>query len=320
MASVSLWITMPHQGATWLRTYGLTEDWQRFRGRLIVAPILLFATAVVGLQWAPITLMIIIMLWDHQHSIMQQHGFARIYDFKAGTGATGRFDLLLNWVLYVNLFLTAPMFTRIWMEELFRFGIPPSSGVVRTIHMTSWTITGMFASVYLGYLVRCVREGISINPIKYLFFGASYFLWYFTAWLTESVLVHGIAHRLMHGMQYLVIVYVYLQHKRSKLGNKVTTRERWMLPGSVKAFLLMGFIYAVFYHLLTAQPLEQFGFGVVNFLENYPGHPESRYEGMTPQVGYELFAATIINSTGLIHYYFDSFIWKVSDTKTQEGL
>jgi len=85
MASVSLWITMPHQGATWLRTYGLTEDWQRFRGRLIVAPILLFATAVVGLQWAPITLMIIVMLWDHQHSIMQQHGFARIYDFKAGT-------------------------------------------------------------------------------------------------------------------------------------------------------------------------------------------------------------------------------------------
>ena len=55
------------------------------------------------------------ILWDKQHVLMQQHGFARIYDFKAQAGApsTSRFDLLLNWTLFLNLFLTSPLFTPI---------------------------------------------------------------------------------------------------------------------------------------------------------------------------------------------------------------
>lgn len=98
IASVSLWITAPHHFATWLRAYGLKEDWQRFKGRLVIGPLVLVGLTLSGMAWAPITLILIITLWDHQHSLMQQHGFARIYDFKARTSApsTGRFDLALN--------------------------------------------------------------------------------------------------------------------------------------------------------------------------------------------------------------------------------
>ena len=31
VASINLWITVPHHYATWVRTYGMPEDWQRFK-------------------------------------------------------------------------------------------------------------------------------------------------------------------------------------------------------------------------------------------------------------------------------------------------
>ena len=39
LASINLWITIPHHFATWFRTYGLAEDWRRFKERRIIGPI-----------------------------------------------------------------------------------------------------------------------------------------------------------------------------------------------------------------------------------------------------------------------------------------
>lgn len=77
LASISLWITIPHHFATWLRTYGFKEDLSRWTQRLIVGPIVIFTLTILGAIYIPITFFIVNVLWDHQHSIMQQHGFAR---------------------------------------------------------------------------------------------------------------------------------------------------------------------------------------------------------------------------------------------------
>ena len=125
VASINLWITIPHHYATWVRTYGMPEDWIRFRQELILGPIIIVAMAAAGMVWAPITLLLVVMAWDHQHSIMQQHGFGRIYDFKAGTGMsnTGKFDLTLHWILYSFMFLNAPMFRNLWIRELYKLEV-----------------------------------------------------------------------------------------------------------------------------------------------------------------------------------------------------
>ena len=81
-------------------------------------------------------------------------------------------------------------------------------------------MTGLYICAYVGHAVQCVRQGYALNPIKYLFITTSYGLWYFTSWHTNSVLVHGIAHRLMHGVQYIVIVYYYVDHKAVRTHNK----------------------------------------------------------------------------------------------------
>ena len=45
LASFNLWITVPHHFATWYRTYGHSEDWQRFRVRLIAGPMVIVGFA-----------------------------------------------------------------------------------------------------------------------------------------------------------------------------------------------------------------------------------------------------------------------------------
>jgi len=78
-AGIAVWVTVPHHYATWIRTYGLEDDFARWRGRLVWGPLLLVPTVVLGAGFAPVTLAIVLMLWDHQHSVMQQYGFARVY-------------------------------------------------------------------------------------------------------------------------------------------------------------------------------------------------------------------------------------------------
>src|SRR5437879_4050786 len=68
LASVGLWITIPHHWATWWRTYGLSEDWRRWKGPLIAGPLLVMGTTMLALRVAPTTLLVLSLLWDHQHS------------------------------------------------------------------------------------------------------------------------------------------------------------------------------------------------------------------------------------------------------------
>lgn len=322
VASVGLWITVPHHFATWLRAYGLKEDWQRHKDRLIFGPLLLAGLTLAGMAWAPITLILVVTLWDHQHSLMQQHGIARIYDFKARTSApsTGRFDLALNWVLYGNLLLTAPLFTDFWVREVLRWGVPLTRGGVELIRTISWLATVSYVVVYLAHVAWCRQRGFALNPIKYVFIVSSYFLWYFVSWQTASLLVYMIAHRLMHGLQYIAIVHLYLRHKtnrESASGNWLS----WLVrPRNLLAFVAVSLFYAAVYQLLTGEPLSQFGFGLAGVMSTYGPVPDLGLAGISSERGYDLFAAMLLQLVPLTHYYFDSFIWKVSDRKVQEGL
>ncbi|MFP6750974.1 MAG: hypothetical protein VB855_04820, partial [Pirellulaceae bacterium] len=283
LASVNLWITIPHHFSTWFRTYGIHEDWQRFKQRLIVGPLVIFAVVFAGLQVAPITLLLVIILWDSQHSIMQQHGFGRIYDFKAGSGSprTPRFDLALHWILFGNMFLNAPMFVTMWLRELYRLNLLIPVSAVRFIQLASWTVTAAYLAVYLVHVLVSIRRGYPLNPIKYLFIAASYFLWYTAAWHTASIMVFGIAHRLMHGLQYNVMVLHYVKRKSRGTAN---SSRFWLLrqlrAGNLLLFAVVGLLYALCFQLITLAPLDEFGFGLVHFTDHYHAIPEHGIKAM----------------------------------------
>ncbi len=330
LASISLWITIPHHFATWLRTYGFKEDLSRWTERLIIGPIILFTLTILGAIYVPLTFFIVNILWDHQHSIMQQHGFSRIYDFKSGTGTrrSGKFDLAFHWVFFGNMLITSPLFSTIWLAQLAAMGLLLSTETVQLIHTCSWAITLSYGVVYLFQLIRGIRQGQKINPVKYLFIGSSYFLWYFCAWHASSVLVWGIAHRIMHGMQYIVIVYWYLRRKaESEAKSEIPTEGlgfkivRYMVASKrVWIFVAISVIYAALFQIVLLEPLEIFGFGVFRISEVDRTIESLKAIGMTDAMWQGVYAEILVAGFGMTHFYFDSFIWKVRDKKVQKGL
>ncbi len=321
-ASIGLWVTTPHHFATWLRTFGFDDEWQRWKLRLVAGPILIFATILIGLMWSPLTVAVLVMLWDHQHSLMQQYGFARIYDFKAKTGApsTATFDLALSWILYTNMFLASPYWTQIWIFQLFEWNIAVHAPLVKNVHAISWTITFAYLAVYAIHLLITIRSGHRVNPIKYAFLGASYFLWYFIAWYSTSLLLYMIAHRIMHGLQYDVIVYSYIKRKVAKTADVRNLMKRLGRPGNVLPFIFLGLLYAFSFAFLVGNELTDFGLGLLRFNVPYDSLRELGIGTVIDMSNYQLFAAMTINAVALVHYYYDSFIWKVRDVNVQTGL
>ncbi len=303
LAAIALWVTIPHHFVTWLRVYGSPAEFARFRDRFVLGPLVLVGFVYALIHYAPLTLVLIVTLWDHQHSLMQQYGFSRVYDFKARAGApsTAKFDLAFNWIFFVNMLVVSPLFSVIWVRMLHEWRVPVEATTVEAVHWVSWTVAIVYGLVYLGHVAWCARRGYALNPLKYAFMFSSYFLWYFTSFSTAYLLVFAVAHRIMHGIQYIVMVYYYNRHKVERTGGDSALLRH--VAGNLKAFLLICAAYAMVFHALTEGLVRDFGFGIVGFNTNF-----------------DLFSYSLLSSFALIHYYYDAFIWKVRKKEVQEGL
>jgi len=197
--------------------------------------------------------------------------------------------------------------------------VPLSVSFVDALLMVSQVVLVGYLIVYMWHLWRTHQAGAIINPVKYVFIFASYFLWYFVAWNTNSILLHAVAHRLMHGVQYIVMVYSFMRKSQEKGTFRKGLWSKLTGPGHLRWFLAGGVLYAVLFQLVINRPLDEFGFGVVNFAP-YPAIDEFGVPAMDYASGYALFSQMMIYAYGLMHYYLDSFIWKVSDKQTQKGL
>jgi len=310
-ASISVWITAPHHYAGWVRGYGLEEDWSRWKTRLILGPILLVPSVLFGSAFIPVTLALVLLLWDHQHSVMQQYGFSRIYDFKAGTGApsTRRFDFWLGIILYGNMLLTAPLWSELWIAELYRWDLALPAETIQQIQTAGWAVLGVYGVIYLGHLAASGARGYRINPMKYLFLFSSYGLWYFVSW-QDSFLLYLVAHRIMHGVQYILMVYWYVERKADRTGETPLLLSHLNMP----RYLLLGAVYAVVFHFSTGGDLSRLSFGLVNSLQADPILNFS----LEKAIGFQ--SATAISAAAACHYYLDSYIWKVRNPEIQEGL
>ena len=300
LAVVALLVTTPHHFATWLRVYGSPAEFARSRERVILGPLLLVALAYGLTMLAPLTLLLIVFLWDHQHSIMQQYGFSRVYDFKAQTGApsTPRFDLAFNWIFFANMLVVSPLWSLYWVRVLHEWNLPLSTATVVLVKQVSWAVALGYGAVFLGHVAWCVRRGYALNPLKYLFLLSSYALWYYTSFTTTYLLVFLIAHRIMHGIQYIVMVYFYNRNQVERSGGDSRLLRYLGEPRHVAVFLSLCAGYSIAFGLLTEADGRGFSFG--------------------PQI--DFFTYSLITSFALTHYYFDSFIWKVRRPEVQHAL
>ena len=147
------------------------------QGAVHSRPVLLVAFAYGLIQWAPLSLVLIVTLWDHQHSLMQQYGFARVYDFKAKAGApaTAKFDLAFNWIFFGNMLVVSPLFSAVWVRMLHEWHLPIGADAVETVHLVSWIIAIAYGLIYLGHIAYCVRRGLGAQPPQVRLFAVELF-------------------------------------------------------------------------------------------------------------------------------------------------
>ena len=89
--------------------------------------------------------------------------------------------------------------------------------------------------------------------------------------------------------------------------------------GRLRWYLLGGAAYAMVFQLLINRPLDEFGFGVVNFAPS-PAIPQFNIPALDYSGAFALWSLMVVYLAGMMHYYVDSFIWKVRDKQVQGGL
>jgi hypothetical protein len=114
----------------------------------------------------------------------------------------------------------------------------------------------------------------------------------------------------MHGVQYMLMVYWYVDNKAER--NGATPRLLGRL--NVARFMLFGGLYAIAFHFGTGGDISAMSFGLIDALQADDGL------GYTVEQATGFYAATAVSAAAACHYYLDSYIWKVRDPKTQEGL
>ena len=206
------------------------------------------------------------------------------------------------------------------MREIYRFGIPLTAEIVHTIQLLSFGGAAIFVCVYLAHVLSGLRQGNSVNPLKYVFILCNYSVLYYISWHTASILIYSVANVIMHGTQYIVIVHSYMQRKIALTDRAGRFAVAIAKPGHVVGFVAMLALYALLYQLMRGRPLDEFGFGVISFMRAYQDLPELGLKTMSSKTGSELFLATIVNVPGMLHLYYDSFIWKVREKQSQAGL
>jgi tetratricopeptide (TPR) repeat protein len=295
-----------HHLPGWFRAFGEPSIYRRYKARLwtslVAVPALVILPTAFGLGAVALTVAAAFDLW---HVAMQQHGFGRIYAAKSGdrSKTSARLDLacVLTW------YATAVAWSDPWMAAIARVfrkaGLPIfgalSTGAWRGVQ---WALLGVSAALLAAYVVRALRlrsEGIRTPQKHLLHFAAfSVIVWtyQFPSWYrAQSV------QNLFHASQYFAMVWIYgaLSLGRSSEGAGRFYRR---LFGSRRG--LLAFAACVAAYGAGAIALSASGY---------------RLTGVDAER-----TAQVIGSIGLasllLHFYVDSFIWKVRSREVRTAL
>lgn len=272
-------LTWAHLIAVVPRAYLNPEVFAAYRLRLTIVPILLFAALFVS-HTALVAAAVLAVFWDIHHSAMQNFGFARIYDMKAGNApdmlrAT---DLRLNWMLYVGPLaagaaLAAHTVNFQQFDGTMLDALTSVPGVLAGQHEGVRLAAMLAYAAVIGWAVldyaRAIRGGYKLPAHKLatiVVTGAVSIL----AWGLSPPLVALAAINLYHAVQYFALVWV-------KEGGRMRG------PGPrLRAALLFGLGCALFGLAYAAA---------------VAGHAS-------------LFVAPFI-ACSLLHFWYDSFVWSV---------
>ena len=290
--------TLGHHLPGFLRAYGDRELFSRFRSRFVLGPPLVFAVALVSAAYGLHGLALMLLFWATWHGLMQTYGFMRIYDLKQGAGdhQSARLDFLLCIVIFTAGVIFSDARVYGIADTLSKTGLPlPGPFWLTALRWLVGASAVLVIVGYLAHLVGRVRRGTSLAWPRMALGLSTGWLYWFGGVLATDMLVGVATFEIFHALQYDAIVWAYNRGRARKpdaLARPIGAmfqQDRWASLGLYVALIA--------------------AFSSIRLMG------EVASDSWTQRV-----LMALLTTSTFMHFYFDGFIWKVSDRKMQDGL
>src|SRR5438034_8843388 len=288
---------MGHHLPGMIRAYGDRALFERFKWRFILAPLFLLAVCTAFFWWDLKGILLVVFFWGGWHGLMQTYGFCRSYDAKTGT-----FDVLtrrLDFAMCVIWFATAVALSSYRLSDTldtyYVCGGPfiPPTVVHHGQQLILWAAIAV-SVVFLIHFGRMWIVGKRPNPVKLALLVTSIAFWWYCNNLVANILVGIALFEVFHDVQYLSLVWIYNRNRVEKDSN---------IGGFMRfVFRRSGSLIGLYVGLV-------FAYGSFGYLSDLVGIDTLKRALMG-----------IVAASGLLHFYYDGFIWKVRERSTRESL
>ncbi len=308
--------SLGHHLPGFMRAYGDRELFLRFRWRFLLVPPLVLGLALLftppsqlagalHLPWQHLHgLDLILLIWGTWHGLMQTYGFMRIYDVRLGVNDawSARLDHWLCVVVFVAgvVFSDARVYgvaNAMWQSGLPLFG-PNVLYVVRSLVAAAGIGTVI---LYAINLLNRKKAGHPVSWIKLWLVGITGWFYWYTGRLSTNLLIGLAMFEIYHAVQYYAIVWIYNRRLMERAGNR---------------FGPLGFLFRNSRTMLCVYLAAIAAYSSIRLLASDAN--EYVYQPGSEDAHQWLMALFVTSS--FLHFYFDGFIWKVSERKTQENL
>ena len=288
---------MGHHLPGMIRAYGDRALFERFRWRFIFAPIFLLSVCVAFYWWDLKGIILIVFFWGVWHGMMQTYGFCRIYDAKTGSFAalTRRLDFATCATWFAAAVLLSPPRMTDTLETYYASGgpfIPPS--LLRNGQQVVLAVAIVVSILFLFNFSRMWAEGKRPNPVKLALLVTTIAFWWYCNNGVTNILAGIALFEVYHDVQYLSLVWIY-------------NRSRVEKDNSIGGF--MRFVFRRSGSLVGLYVGLVFAYGSLAYI-NTQLEIETVKRVLTG----------VVAASGLLHFYYDGFIWKVRDRSTRENL
>src|ERR1700736_4940718 len=288
---------MGHHLPGMIRAYGDRALFERFKWRFIFAPIFLVAVCTTFFWWDLKGIVLVVFIWGVWHGMMQTYGFCRIYDAKMGSFAalTRRLDFATCGIWFATAVLLSSQRMTDTLDTYYSAGgpfIPPSA--LRLGQQVMLAAAFAVSALFLANFIWMWISGRRPNPGKLALLVTSICFWWYCNNIVASILVGIALFEVFHDVQYLSLVWIY-------------NRNRVEKDSSISGF--MRFIFRRSGSLIGLYVGLVFAYGSIGYLNSTIG-----METVTRVL------TGVVAASGLLHFYYDGFIWKVREKSTRQSL
>jgi Flp pilus assembly protein TadD len=279
-----------------IRAYGDRALFERFRWRFIFAPIFLVAVCVAFTWWDLKGLVLVVFFWGVWHGMMQTYGFCRIYDAKMGSFAalTRRLDFAACAIWFASAVLLSPQRLADTLETYYASGGPfIAPALLRGAQQIMFAAAIATSVLFLANFARMWTIGKRPNPVKLALLSTSIAFWWYCNNGVTNILAGIALFEVFHDVQYLSLVWIY-------------NRNRVEKDSSIGGF--MRFVFRRSGSLVGLYVGLVFAYGSLGYFK------ETEIEIVRRVL------TGVVAASGLLHFYYDGFIWKVRERSTREHL